>query len=333
MARRPKEAMNMLIIGLGSMGKRRIRCLKSLGYEGITGYDLREDRRKEAEEKYQVKTTGNLDADILVGTDAIIISTPPDKHNQYIKLAVENKKPAFVEASVILEGLRELDDLCRKQHILIAPSCTLRFHPAIKDIKNIVDSGKYGKVTSFTYHSGQYLPDWHPWEDVNDFYAGNKETGGCREIFPFELTWITDVIGYPKKITGLYGKTMDVGADIDDTYVLSMDFGGAYGSMTIDVVSRYALRNLILNMEYGQILWRWDENCVNLYDARDRQWHSRPLPEVQAAEGYSKNITENMYIEEMASFIEAINGGAKFPNSLDEDIRILQLLHEVENRH
>jgi predicted dehydrogenase len=326
------KAMKVMIVGLGSMGKRRIRCLKSLGYDSITGYDLREDKRNEAERKYGVKTIDNLDDNLLRRSHAVIIATPPDKHNEYIRLAIENKKPVFVEASVILEGLAELNSLAKKQHILIAPSCTMRFHPAIKDIRNIVASRQYGKVTNFSYHSGQYLPDWHPWENVEDFYAGRKETGGCREIVPFELTWIVDVMGMPKKVGGFFGKTMDVGADIDDTYVISMDFGNYYGDMTVDVVSRYATRSLILNMEYGQILWRWDENIVKLYDVVNQRWIYYRSPEGQTAEGYNKNITEDMYVEEIKSFIEAVSGKGKFPNSLDEDIKVLGLLQKIEAR-
>lgn len=322
--------MKALIVGLGSMGKRRIRCLKSLGHEDILAYDLREDRRAEAEKLYQVKTLGKLDSDILSKTDIIIISTPPNHHNQYIKLAIENKKPAFVEASVILEGLKELDTQARKQKVLIAPSCTLRFHPAVKDIKSIVAGGKYGKVTNFTYHSGQYLPDWHPWEMVKDFYVGNKETGGCREIVPFELTWLVDVVGFPNRISGVYGKTMDVGADIDDTYLISMSFGRAFGSMTVDVVSRYAIRSLILNMEQGQILWRWDDTVVKLYDAAGKRWIDYNYPQGQSVGGYNQNIDENMYIEELATFIKAANGESQWPNSLDEDIKVLELLVELE---
>ena len=324
--------MKALIIGLGSMGKRRIRCLKSLGHEDILGYDLREDRRAEAEKLYRVNTTGKLDSEILGNTDVIIISTPPDKHDQYIKLAIDNKKPTFVEASVIVKELKELDKLARKKGVLIAPSCTMRFHPAIKAIKNIVAGGKYGKVTNFTYHSGQYLPDWHPWEGVKDFYVGNKETGGCREIIPFELTWLIDIVGFPSKIASFYGKTMDVGADIDDTYAISMAFGGAFGSMTVDVVSRYALRSLILNMERGQILWRWDETAVKLYDSVNGKWTHHDYHQRLSASGYNQNITDDMYVDELASFIQAVNGGGQFPNSLEEDIKILELLNELEGR-
>lgn len=43
---------NFLVIGLGSMGKRRVRCLQALGVlnENIYGIDTREDRCIEAKE-------------------------------------------------------------------------------------------------------------------------------------------------------------------------------------------------------------------------------------------------------------------------------------------
>lgn len=324
--------MRFLIIGLGSMGKRRIRCLKNLGFDSILGFDLREDRRMESIGKYGIKTIDYIDNLNFDNIDAIIISVPPDMHNRYIKLAIEKGKPAFVEASVVIGDLENLNLLAKEKDVFIAPSCTLRFHPAIKDIKEIVRSGKYGKITNFSYHSGQYLPDWHPWEDVKDYYVCKKETGGGREIVPFELTWIVDVIGFPKDIFGFYGKTMDVGANIDDTYSITMDFGDCYGNLMVDVVSRYAVRSLVLNMENGQILWRWDESIVKLYDAINARWIHYHATEGKAAEGYNKNIIEDMYLDEIKSFIDGINNPDKFPNSLDEDIKILKLLYKAEEK-
>ena len=97
--------MKFLQVGLGSMGKRRIRCLKKLGYTDVLAFDLREDRRKEAEEKYGVKTTGDIKKVDFHSIDTIIISTPPHRHDEYIDLAVQKNKPAFVEASVVLGKL------------------------------------------------------------------------------------------------------------------------------------------------------------------------------------------------------------------------------------
>lgn len=324
--------MKFLVIGLGSMGKRRVRCLKALGHQDIIGHDLRIDRRIEAERMYGIQTVDSLAGFDLSTVAAFIISVPPDRHLDFMNIAVENNKPSFVEASVVIDGLEAINETATRKNILIAPSCTLRFHPAIKDIKHIVQSGKYGRFTNLSYHSGQYLPDWHPWEKVSDYYVSQKDTGGGREIVPFELTWLVDVLGYPEKVWGFFGKTMNVGADIDDTYVISLKFKQGYGTLLVDVASRYAVRNLVLNMERAQIVWRWDEAAVNVYEADNQRWITYRQRESTAQTGYNKNIIEDMYIEELGSFINAVQGKGTFPNSLADDIEVLKVLYRIENR-
>lgn len=322
--------MKFLIIGLGSMGKRRIRCLKALGYEEIIGLDLREDRRNEAQSLYGISTAASLAGLPFAEIDAIIVSTPPDRHNDCLKLALEQRIPAFVEASVILEGLEAIRAEAERSGVAIYPSCTLRFHPGIKDIKRLVSSGSYGKVTNFTYHCGQYLPDWHPWEDIRDFYVSKKETGACREIVPFELTWLLDILGRPEAVTGFYGKTMDLGVDIDDSYAMAFRFRDSFGTMIVDAVARYGIRSLILNLEQAQITWRWDQQYVSLYQAAEQRSVIYNQPQQQAAAGYNQNIGEKMYIDEIAAFIDALKGVAPYPNSLGDDIEILKLLYRFE---
>jgi predicted dehydrogenase len=325
--------MNFLIIGLGSMGKRRIRCLKALGFEDhITGFDIREDRRNEARHLHKISVIDDISKISFTDFDSLIISVPPDKHAEYIRIAIKNKIPAFVEASVNIEGLEELNHAAKKAGVFIAPSCTMLFHPAIKDIKRIIHSGEFGKVTNFSYHSGQYLADWHPWEKLSEYYVSNRETGGGREIVPFELTWIADVIGFPKKVTGFFGKTMDIGADIDDTYVISMDFGTCLGTLTIDVVSRFATRSLTLNMEKAQLLWNWSDHQIRLYDAINQRWINYQYPEGTSVTGYNKNIIDDMYVEELSSFIDSVINKKTYPNTLDKDIAILKILNRVEGK-
>lgn len=314
------------------MGKRRIRCLKALGHESIVGLDPKPERRQDASDTYGVKTVASAAEIDPAGIDAVIVSTPPDLHNPYLKLAMEWRKPVFVEASVILDGLEEIDAASREFGVPLAPSCTFRFHTAIRDITRIVHSGEYGKITNFSYHSGQYLPDWHPWEDIRDFYVSKKETGACREIVPFELTWLLDVVGFPTSASGTMAKTFDLGVDIDDTYAIVLNYPRAVGTMVVDAVARSAVRQLVLNMERAQISWRWDTPQVNLYEADTRRtvvFHQPPAP---AAAGYNANISERMYIEEIRAFLEFAKGGKAFPNTMQDDIRVLRLLHEIEAR-
>lgn len=312
------------------MGKRRVRCLQALGVTDIVGVDSRPDRREEATRLYGVPAVEALTPDVLAAVDALIISTPPDHHLEYLRPAVDAGKHAFVEASVLAEGLLDLDRDARKKKLVIAPSCTLRFHPAIKEIAAIVAGGELGRVTNFTYHSGQYLPDWHPWEPVGDYYVSKPATGAAREIVPFELTWMTAVFGWPESVLGAHASTMDVGAPIDDTYIVTLRYPRMLGVLLVDVVARHAVRRLLLNFEQGQIDWNWDDTAVNIYRSKSDAWETLPLQEPKAAPGYNKNIGEQMYIDEIAAFIGAIRGDAPFPNSLADDVRVLEILYQSE---
>jgi predicted dehydrogenase len=323
--------MRFLVVGLGSMGKRRIRNLLALGYKELVGFDLREDRRREVAQKYNISVTDNLEAKLWDKVDAVIISTPPDRHNQYIEFCIKKRKPCFVEASVVLGDLQQLNRLAKAKRISVIPSCTLRFHPAVKTIKRLVESGQYGKISNFTHHTGQYLPDWHPWENIKDFYVGKKETGGCREIVPFELTWILDIAGFPKEAFAFYMKTSDIEVDIEDVYAIILRFGGFLGTLVVDVTSRFATKSFILNLQRAQIRWNWEERKVKVYEGETKRWVEYPDPKGSSTVGYNKNIIEKMYINEMDAFIKAIMNKDSFPNSLDDDIKILKLLEKCES--
>lgn len=322
--------MKVLQIGLGSMGKRRIRNLLALGIKDITGFDKRRDRREEAEDKYQIKTVAELSDDLLSKSDIYIVSTPPDRHLEYMKLAVKYIRPTFIEASVLKEGLEEISILAKEAGVLIAPSCTFRFHPGVRTIKEIVRSGKYGRFCNFVYVMGQYLPDWHPWENIRDFYVSKKETSASREMVPFELTWLLDITGYPREIFAFYGRTHDLGVEIDDTYNVNLKFDGSLGTLVVDVVSRFATRSLIMNLEKAHIRWNWEEKTIRLYDAGKNKWKNYHEPEGMSESGYNNNIIEQMYIDEMRAFVDSARGAGVFPNTLDEDIKILSILEKAE---
>lgn len=325
--------MNILVIGLGSMGKRRIRCLQTLGYSSVAGVDARADRRTETAAKYGVAVHATYEEAVAVKRpDALVISVPPDVHHLYMARAVADRIPFFVEASVVDHGIRETDAQCRRLGLLAAPSTTMVFHPGIQLVAQIVRSGSLGKISNIVHHSGQYLPDWHTYEQVRDYYVSNPATGGAREIVPFELSWLTAVFGFPRRVTGTCRKTIAIeGAEkIDDTYNCVYDYGDHLMVLVVDVVSRCAVRRLTINGGLKQLVWDWDEQVVRVYDPATNVWEKHRYDQGHAAAGYNANIGETMYIEELRSFIEAAQGRCTFPNTLANDHANLRLLYAVE---
>ena len=212
------------------------------------------------------------------------------------------------------------------------PSFTLNFHPAIILIKNIINSNRLGNISNITYHSGQYLPDWHIFEHVKDFYVSKKEVGGCREIVPFELLWITKIFGFPIKIHSTVKKTINIeGAEqIDDVYMITFNYDKFIINILIDVVSRSAIRQLLINGDNGQLKWNWNKNFVKIYNTDTKEWIKKNYDVLPANDNYNKNITEEMYINEIKYFIDCINSRLLDKNSLDYDNTILKLLYQIE---
>jgi|UniRef100_A0A6C0ITQ4 spore coat polysaccharide biosynthesis protein SpsF (cytidylyltransferase family)/predicted dehydrogenase len=334
--------MKILVIGLGSMGKRRLRCLKYIEENDnskfeLFGYDKSIIRVNESESLFNIKKYDNYEAYFKNNIDLIIISTPPQYHEFYIFDSIKRNIKFFVEAGVFNNNTSLVENKLFQNNVIGMPSSTLYFHPAIRKISEIVNSGKLGKISNIFYHSGQYLPDWHSYEHVKDYYVSNKDTGGAREIVPFELTWLVKIFGFPIYVSGNYKKTIEIeGAEIiDDTYNLVLDYDSFSINMTVDVVSRYATRNLTINGSLFQLTWSWDTNNILIKsNSNDPEIETINIETMNPADGYNKNITEEMYVDEIREFI---NYNTDYKNEIVNnfylDNNTIEILNNLEEAY
>jgi predicted dehydrogenase len=208
----------------------------------------------------------------------------------------------------------------------------MRFFPGPKQVKELIVSGVIGKPLNFNYQTGQWLPDWHPWEDIRDFYVSDPETGACREIVPFEMTWLNDVFGDPEPLACVRSKVSDMNADIDDVYHCLLRYpGNMLGNITIELLSRpVACRELRVLGSKGEIVFSADEKCVRYATVEKPEWTRIELSNGSIETGYIN--PEEPYISEMRAFTEAAAARdiARYPNQLQDDYRILQTLYALE---
>jgi predicted dehydrogenase len=326
--------MNYLVIGLGSMGTRRVRNLQALEQKSIAGFDPREDRRQASENKYSIQTYTDIEVAISeFKPDAFVISTPPDLHMEYANLALKHNIHCFIEASVVdRDKIIELDIEAKKKNLIMAPSCTMRFYPGPKEIKRIIQENLIGDVLNINYITGQYLPDWHPWEDIKDFYVSKRETGGAREIVPFELTWLNDIFGDATPISCHKNKITNMDVDIDDIYHCMLKYNeNTICNLTVDVVSRpKATREMRIYGSSGLIVFSADTNSVKFINTQMDDWKVTSFEQGTVESNYIN--PEEPYIEEMRAFKNSVLNKDQnlYPNSLDFDQKILDTLNKLE---
>ncbi len=320
--------MNVLVIGLGSMGKRRVRNMKAIGVAGITGFDPRQDRRDEAAGKYGIRTTSDVAAALREKPDCAVISTPPDWHVPYALDALAAGVPFFSEASVPDARLPELHRRLRDTGVIGMPSCTMRFFPGPKRLKAAVAGGAIGKPYAWMYQSGQYLPDWHPWESIQSFYVSNPVTGACREIVPFELTWLVDVFGPVASVAGQRAKVSDLPVSIEDIYQLQIRHqDGVFGQLTVDVLARAPVRHIRITGSEGLVEWNAGANSVRLFKAGGA-WTEETLNRGSIETGYVN--PEEPYIEEMREFLDCVTRKRQPAYTYADDQAVLDVLVAAE---
>jgi hypothetical protein len=326
--------MKYLVIGLGSMGKRRVRNLQALGVVDIAGFDVRADRRQEVQDKYGIQVFESLGLAMKdYEPQVFIISTSPDLHMQYAFFAFETGISCFIEASVVeAEKINLLSEKIKNKQIVMAPSCTMRYFSGPKKIKELISSNAIGKILNVNYQTGQYLPDWHPWEKIEEFYVSKRETGGAREIVPFELTWLNDLLGEPQALACVKAKLTDMNADIDDIYHCLLRYDdNVIANITVEVISRpKASRDMRILGSEGEIVYSSDSNSVRYINTSMDDWLGFDLGAGKVEDLYIN--PEEPYIAEMRDFISAVESKDQtlFPNSLKDDFKILQTLEALE---
>ncbi|MFH1583260.1 MAG: Gfo/Idh/MocA family oxidoreductase [Candidatus Falkowbacteria bacterium] len=323
-----KNKLKFYIVGLGSMGKRRIRNLFVNGEKDIVGFDIRPDRQAEAKKKYGIKVVEKFKDLSPKDFDAMIISTSPEAHGDYIRFALKHKKHFFIEHPTSDDGYSEI--LKNHDNIIKVPSCTFLYYTPVKMIKKFLDEGKIGKILALQYHMGQYLPDWHPWEDYRDVYFSKKKTGACREMLAFEMIWLNYLMNSQvKQISGNIAKLTELDMTADDIYLANLKYkNGILGNVIVDVISRKPFRTLRVLGSRGVLEWERLDSIIKIYDAKSKKSKKIIVPKGHPETGYLNE--EEMYNDEIKAFLDAIRGKKIYPHTFKDNYQLLQTLFALE---
>ena len=320
--------MNITVIGLGSMGKRRIRLIREMFPEYvITGVDGREDRRKNAEEIFGIRTYSSAE-EIFDIIDCAFICTSPLSHSEIIKDCLKKKWHVFSELNLISTGYDENIRLAKENNLVLFLSSTFLYREEIKYISSKITNDRRW---NYIYHIGQYLPDWHPWENYKDFFIGDKRTNGCREIMAIELPWLTVAFGDVKKVDARSDKMTDLEINYDDNYMIQVIHkNGNKGALVVDVVSPAAVRKLEVYAEGHYIAWNGTPDSLVEFDPESRKVVPVSLTEqAEHIEGYSIFVVENAYKNEIREFFDVVLNGKTALYGFEQDKKILALIDSL----
>lgn len=317
----------LAVLGCGSIGKRHIKNLLALGEREILAFDPREDRRAEAE-AFGVATTATLDSIWEARPEAVLITSPSKLHVSMALEAAERDIHMFVEkpvGDVHDADLDRLVALVREKNLVTLVGCNLRFHPGLAQAKQIIDSGRLGRVVTCRAEFGQYLPDWHPWEDYRRGYSARKDLGGGVILDAIhELDYVRWLMGEVVMVGALAGHLSKIEIDTEDTASVLLRFSsGAFGEVHLDYVQRTYTRSCQIVGDEGTLAWEFGRGGeVRVFEATTKTWEVVPGPT-----GWEPNA---MYIDEMRHFLACLQRDQTPQQDVLEAARVLDVALTVK---
>lgn len=324
--------MKFLIAGLGSIGRRHFRNLVALGEKDIV---LLRTRRATLPEDELAGFPVEIDLAEALSRhrpDAVIVANPTSMHLDVAIPAAEAGCPILLEKPVShsLERLDVLQNAAAKSGSRILVGFQFRFHPTLNKARELVQSNALGKILTVHVHWGEYLPQWHPWEDYRHSYAARADLGGGVILtLTHPLDYLRYLLGEVDALWSFNGHISPLEIDVEDVAEIGLKFaGGAVGAVHVNYFQRPPVHRLEIAGTNGTLRWDNADGTLHLYHllAPFGSYSDQPPPSVMesfpAPEGFDRN---QLFIEQTRHFFEVVRGDAEPRCSLEDGIRALEM--------
>jgi predicted dehydrogenase len=324
-----REILQIGIIGLGYWGPNLVRNFRSV--EGATVRmccDLDQRRFRDLAARY-----GNLEftssAKELIESpeiDAVAIATPVNTHYELAKQALNAGKSVLVEKplSMRTEDAQDLVALADRKGLVLQVDHVFVYSPAVKQIKEIVDSGRLGKlffIDSVRINLGLFQ------HDINVIW----------DLAPHDLSIVDYVVGrMPRSLSAFGG--VHAGRDIEDVAYLNLDFGdGLIANFHVNWLSPVKVRSMIIGGSEQSLIYNDLDASekIKVYNrginvVTDEQKHGL-LINYRAGDIWSPNVGQQEPLSIMAAdFIRCIREKKRPLADGQSGLRVVRILEAAQ---
>ena len=331
--------MRFLIAGLGSIGRRHFRNLIALGEKDIVL--LRSHK-------------GTLPEDELAGypvemdihealrkhkPQAVIVANPTSLHLDIAIPAAEVGSHILLEKPVSdsLDRLDLLKKAAEKSGSRILVGFQFRYHPTLNKARELIQSGALGRVLTAHAHWGEYLPQWHPWEDYRKSYAARADLGGGVVItLTHPLDYLRYLLGEVLSLRSFSGHISRLELDVEDAAEIGLNFAsGAVGGVHLNYFQRPPVHRLEIVGERGTLRWDNADGVLHWFSMPAEfgtYSDDPPAPVVETfapPEGFERN---QLFIDQARHFVEVVQGKAEPRCTLEDGVQALRLAVEARKQ-
>jgi predicted dehydrogenase len=263
--------MKVLIVGLGSIGRRHLANLRALEPTAhITVWHQHTKRGTELEDDPLIDSiVFHLDDALNTKPDIALITSPASLHVEAALSLARHGIHLFIEKplSNTLHNVNILLELCQKSSLVLMVGYCFRFYKPLQILQQAVLDEKIGRLMFLRIEVGQFLPTWRPEKDYRKSVSARTDLGGGAVLeLSHELDYARWIAGEIAAVSAWIGRLSDLEIDVEDTAEIILHFrNGAVGSVHLDMVQQPAIRTCRVIGTRGTLFWDWSCHRVQLF--------------------------------------------------------------------
>lgn len=210
----------ILIVGVGSIGERHLRCFQATGRCSVALCELMDDRRQQVADRYGV--TGYRGWEEAVASEefsAAVIASPAPWHVSTAQALTDRGLDLLIEKplGLNLDGIDQLAESVKQRGNHVGVGFTYRAFPALKRMRDAVRSGEFGRIVQIQVQSGQHFPLYRPaYREI--YYSDPAQGGGLiQDMLPHFLNAVEWIAGAATKVVVDASHKVLEGVEVEDT--------------------------------------------------------------------------------------------------------------------
>jgi predicted dehydrogenase len=308
----------VLVVGVGSIGERHVRCFQGTRRVRLGICETNADLRRRVAQQYGVtRSYAELEQACNDGYDAAVVATPAHLHVPMAIRLAQAGMHLLVEKP-LGTGLDRVDALqreLRRRGLVAAVAYVLRHHPALRAMKEAIDSGRFGEPVQLVAAAGQHFPTYRP--AYREIYYTDHATGGGA--IQDALTHVVNagewLVGPIDSLVADAAHQVLERVEVEDTVGLLARHGRVLASYGLNQhqapnewTTTVVCRRGTARFELHEHRWRW-------MTEPDQPWQMGTFAPIER---------DAMFVAQAHAFLDAVDGLAPPACTLDEGVATLR---------
>ena len=312
------EAKNILVIGVGSIGERHLRCLQTTKRANVSICEVNQEFRGRIAQQYGVaRAYDDLEAALADPHDAAVIATPAHLHVSMATRLAEAGVHMLIEKplSTGFDGIDSLADTLAQNNLRTAVAYVLRHEPALRAMREAVHSGRFGRPVELVAVCGQHFPTYRP--AYREIYYANHATGGgaVQDAMTHIMNAGQWLVGPIDRLVADAAHQVLEGVDVEDTVHVLARHGNLLASYSLNQHQAPGEIDITVICENGTCRCRLYRHSWAWMTEPDSQWHE------QTFDGLER---DDMFIDQANAFLDLLDGKAEPTCTLQEAAHTLR---------